>query len=100
MAIPVYLQQFKAAGIYRLVFDKSTMLNVNSEILRLVVGYSEQGPFNIPTYVTNVATFKALYGDISKKLEICIIRSSFNFNNYFHSSTIQKLNTFPIFIYL
>lgn len=69
MAIPVYLQQFKAAGIYRLVFDKSTMLNVNTEIMRLVVGYSEQGPFNIPTYVTNVATFKALYGDVSKKLE-------------------------------
>ena len=42
MAIPVYLQQFKAAGIYRVVFDKSTMVNVNSEILRLVVGYSEQ----------------------------------------------------------
>ena len=69
MAIPVYLQQFKAAGIYRVVFDKSIMLNTNSEILRLVVGYSEQGPFNIPTYVPNVATFKTLYGDISKKLE-------------------------------
>lgn len=69
MAIPVYLQQFKAAGIYRLVFDKSTMLNVNSEILRLVVGYSEQGPFNIPTYITNTSTFKTLYGDVSKKLE-------------------------------
>ena len=52
--IPVYLQQFKAAGIYRVVFDKSTVLNVDSEILRLVVGYSEKGPFNIPVYITNL----------------------------------------------
>lgn len=88
MAIPVYLQQFKAAGIYRLVFDKSTMLNVNSEILRLVVGYSEQGPFNIPTYVTNVSTFKALYGDISKKLEKRGV--------WFHRLAQQALATGPI----
>ena len=48
MAIPVHLQQFKAAGIYRVVFDKSTIMGIDSEILRLVVGYSEVGPFNIP----------------------------------------------------
>ena len=88
MAIPVYLQQFKAAGIYRVVFDKSTMLNQNSEILRLVVGYSEQGPFNIPTYVSNVATFKTLYGDISKKLEKRGV--------WFHRMAQQALATGPI----
>ena len=88
MAIPVYLQQFKAAGIYRVVFDKSTMLNQNSEILRLVVGYSEQGPFNIPTYVNNVTTFKTLYGDISKKLEKRGV--------WFHRMAMQALATGPI----
>lgn len=88
MAIPVYLQQFKAAGVYRVVFDKSTMLNVNSEILRLVVGYSEQGPFNIPTYVTNVSTFKTLYGDVSKKLEKRGI--------WFHRLAQQALASGPI----
>ena len=88
MAIPVYLQQFKAAGIYRLVFDKSTMLNVNTEIMRLVVGYSEQGPFNIPTYVTNVSTFKALYGDVSKKLEKRGV--------WFHRLAQQALTSGPI----
>jgi hypothetical protein len=69
MAIPVHLQQFKAAGIYRVVFDKSTIRNVDSQILRLVVGYSEQGPFNIPVYVRDTTEFRTLYGDISKKLE-------------------------------
>lgn len=88
MAIPVYLQQFKAAGIYRVVFDKSTMINVNSEILRLVVGYSEQGPFNIPTYITNTTMFKTLYGDISKKLEKRGI--------WFHRLAQQALASGPI----
>lgn len=67
MAIPVYLQQFKAAGIYRVVFDHSTILNTDTQILRLVVGYSEKGPFNIPVLVKNPQEFKQLYGDISKK---------------------------------
>ena len=42
MAIPVYLQNFKAAGIYKVVFDKSTVLNTDTQMLRLVVGYSEK----------------------------------------------------------
>lgn len=84
----IYLQQFKAAGIYRVVFDKSTMVNVNSEILRLVVGYSEQGPFNIPTYITNTTMFKTLYGDISKKLEKRGI--------WFHRLALQALASGPI----
>ena len=88
MAIPVYLQQFKAAGIYRVVFDKSTIAGVDSEILRLVVGYSEQGPFNIPTYVKSVTDFKAIYGDISKKLEKRGV--------YFHRTAIQALAAGPI----
>ena len=86
--IPVYLQQFKAAGVYRVVFDKSTVLNVDSEILRLVVGYSEKGPFNIPVYITNVTDFKTYFGDISKKLEKRGI--------YFHRLALQALGAGPI----
>ena len=88
MAIPVHLQQFKAAGIYRVVFDKSTVLNVNSEILRLVVGYSEKGPFNIPVYITNVTDFRNAFGDISKKLEKRGV--------YFHRLALQALSSGPI----
>ena len=86
--IPVYLQQFKAAGVYRVVFDKSTVLNVDSEILRLVVGFSEKGPFNIPVYITNATDFKAYFGDISKKLEKRGI--------YFHRLALQALGAGPI----
>lgn len=88
MAIPVALQNFKAAGIYKVVYDKSTILNQDTNILRLVVGYSEKGPFNCPTYVTSVSDFKAIYGDISKKLE--------KRGDYFHRMAIQCLATSPI----
>lgn len=88
MAIPVYLQQFKAAGIYRVVFDHSTILNTDTQILRLVVGYSEKGPFNIPVLVRNPQDFKLLYGGISKKLEKRGI--------YFHRMALQMLQVAPI----
>ena len=88
MAIPVHLQQFKAAGIYRVVFDKSTIQGVDSEILRLVVGYSEIGPFNIPVYVKSVSEFKSIYGDVSKKLEKRGV--------FFHRMAIQALTVGPI----
>jgi len=86
--IPVYLQQFKAAGIYRVVFDKSTVLGVDAEILRLVVGYSDKGPFNIPVYITNVTDFKTYFGDVSKKLEKRGV--------YFHRLALQALAAGPI----
>ena len=88
MAIPVYLQQFKAAGIYRIVFDKSTIAGVDSSVLRLVVGYSEKGPFNIPVYITSPSDFKAVYGDISKKLEKRGV--------FFHRIALQALASGPI----
>jgi hypothetical protein len=71
MAIPVELQNFKAAGIYRLLYDKSAITNVDASVLRLVVGYSDKGPFNTPVYIAggDTATFKSLFGDISKKQE-------------------------------
>lgn len=88
MAIPVHLQGFKAAGIYRVVFDKSAILNQDTNILRLVVGYSEVGPFNTPVYINNATDFTALFGGISKKLEKRGI--------YFHRLALQMLSVGPI----
>ena len=86
--IPVYLQQFKAAGVYRVVFDQSTIASVDAEILRLVVGFSEKGPFNIPVYIKNVTEFNAYFGGISKKLEKRGV--------YFHRLAEQALIAGPI----
>ena len=88
MAIPVHLQQFKAAGIYRVVFDHSTILNQDTQMLRLVVGYSEKGPFNIPVLVKTQTEFIELFGNISKKLEKRGI--------YFHRLALQMLQVSPI----
>ena len=88
MAIPVQFQQFKSAGIYRVVYDKSTVLGTEAELLRLVVGYSPKGPFNTPVYIKSVSDFKAMYGDISKSLEKC--------GCFFHRTCIQALEAGPI----
>lgn len=88
MAIPVAFQSFKAAGIYRIIYDKSTVLNEDTNILRLVVGYSDKGPFNTPVYVTSVSEFTNLYGNGSKAQE--------KRGNWFHRIAKQCLQSYPI----
>ena len=90
MSIPIHLQQFKAAGIYRVVFDKSTIVNYDTELLRLVVGYSEVGPFNTPVYVKDPQTFVAMFGGINKKLEKRGI--------FFHRLALQMLQVSPCLV--
>ena len=88
MAIPVQFQQFKSAGIYRVVYDRSTVLGTDAELLRLVVGYSPKGPFNTPVYVKSVSDFKTMFGGISKALE--------KRGCFFHRTCIQALEAGPI----
>lgn len=88
MAIPVAFQSFKAAGIYRIIYDKSTVLNEDTNILRLVVGYSDKGPFNTPVYVKSVSEFTSLYGNGSKAQE--------KRGNWFHRLAKQCLQSYPI----
>ena len=88
MAIPVQFQQFKSAGIYRVVYDRSTVLGTDAELLRLVVGYSPKGPFNTPVYVKSVSDFRTMFGGISKALE--------KRGCFFHRTCIQALEAGPI----
>ena len=88
MSIPVHLQSFKSSGIYRVVFDKSTILSQDTNIMRLVVGYSEKGPFNTPVYIKSISDFKAVYGDVSKKME--------KRGCFFHRTCIHALEAGPI----
>lgn len=88
MSIPNYLKNLKSAGIYRFVFDKSQISNEEATTLRLVVGYSEKGPFNTPVYINNIDDFKNIFGGINKKLE--------RYGVYFHRMAIQALSAGPI----
>ena len=90
MAIPVQFQQFKSAGIYRVVYDRSTVLGTEAELLRLIVGYSPKGPFNTPVYVKSVSDFKAMFGGISKALE--------KRGCFFHRTCIHALEAGPILV--
>jgi hypothetical protein len=88
MSLPNYLAKIKSAGIYRFVWDKSEVPPQAAEALRLVVGYSEKGPFNTPVYIETVNEFKTIFGNISKRLERRGV--------YFHRLAMQALSAGPI----
>lgn len=88
MSLPNYLAKIKSSGIYRFVWDKSQISSQPAETLRLVVGYSEKGPFNTPVYVETLSDFEQIYGNISKRLERRGV--------YFHRLAQQALLTGPI----
>ena len=89
MSLPLHLQSIKSSGVYRFVFDKSVVNNqIAAETLRLLVGYSDKGPFNTPVYITSRDEFIRTYGNISKRLEKKGI--------YFHRLALQALAAGPI----
>ena len=69
MSLSLDLKKIKSSGIYRFVYDKSTLPPSEAETIRLFVGYSNKGPFNTPVYVDNVGDFETIFGKASKKLE-------------------------------
>lgn len=88
MSLPNYLAKIKSSGVYRYVFDKSQVPAQEAGTLRLVVGYSEKGPFNTPLYVENKKDFISNFGNINKRLEKKGI--------FFHRMALQALNAGPI----
>ena len=69
MSLPNYLAKIKSAGMYRFTFDKSQIPPAAAETMRLVIGYSDKGPFNNPVYIDNRQDFINLFGNVNKRLE-------------------------------
>ena len=90
MGLPNYLSKIKSAGIYRFVFDKSEVPGNEAETLRLVVGYSEKGPFNTLVYIETASEFESIFGGINKKLE--------RRGCFFHRLALQALTSGPILV--
>ena len=88
MSLPNYLAKIKSSGVYRFVWDKSEITPEAAETLRLVIGYSEKGPFNTPVYVENYNEFTTIFGNISKRLERRGV--------YFHRTAQHALQAGPI----
>lgn len=86
--LSVHLANIKSSGVYRFVFDKSEVTNTVPQTMRLVVGYSEKGPFNTVMYIKNEGEFREIYGNPSKKLE--------KYGCFFHRLALQALAKEPI----
>lgn len=87
--IKIDYSQFKASGVYTLEFDASQNVILTSQTIRLVVGFSNVGPFNTPVYIPDATTMIAIFGDIDRSLE--------NKGSFFHRSVFTCLNQGPVF---
>ena len=88
MSLPNYLAKIKSAGMYRFTFDKSQIPPQSAETMRLVIGYSDKGPFNNPVYIDNKQDFINLFGNVNKRLEKKGV--------FFHRLALQALSAGPI----
>jgi hypothetical protein len=87
--VKIDYSQFKASGVYTLEFDASQNVILTSQTIRLVVGFSNQGPFNTPVYIPDATTMISIFGNIDTTLE--------NRGSFFHRSILTCLNAGPVF---
>ena len=87
--VKIDYSQFKASGVYTLEFDASQNVILTSQTIRLVIGFSNKGPFNTPVYIPDATTMIAIFGEIDASLE--------NKGSFFHRSILTCLNAGPVF---
>lgn len=87
--ISLNLSQFKSSGIYTVEIDQSITFLVNPQTIRLVVGFSKQGPFNTPVFCPDIKTARQVFGDIDTVLE--------RKGSFFHRMLFTCLQTGPVF---
>lgn len=88
MALSPELLQFKSSGVYRLEFDKSQVASIPAEQIRMVVGFSKEGPFNTPVFVSDTGFFQNVFGPLDRTLE--------RKGSYFHRTALSALERGPI----
>ena len=83
--VKIDYSQFRASGVYTLEFDASQNVILTSQTIRLVVGFSNKGPFNTPVYIPDVTTLISIFGDVDRSLE--------NKGSFFQRSILTVLRT-------
>jgi len=83
------LNAFSSAGVYTLEYDASERTVIDTQTVRLVIGFSRKGPFNAPVYLPDAKTMKTVFGDVDKFLE--------KQGSYFHRMCYTALDVGPVF---
>lgn len=81
----------RSAGVKRMEIDQ-TIQNTPSSVpanIRMLVGFSKQGPVNRPVFVQNTKQFVEMFGNIDRTLE--------SRGCYFHRSALAALEISPIY---
>lgn len=83
--------KFRAAGVYTIYRDLTAVPAIRSTpILRLIVGSSRQGIFNVPVYIEqgDTTTAESLFGRLDKSLE--------RKGSFFHRAVFNSLEEGPV----
>jgi len=89
MANSLNYNDFKSAGIYLIEEDHSIVESIDTESLRLAVGFSKTGPFNVPVFLNSTADAEKYFGAVDTKLE--------RKGSFFHRSLNTLLKQSPVF---
>jgi hypothetical protein len=65
----ISVSNFKAAGIYTIEIDNTQRTIETSDSLKLLVGFSNKGPFNRPVLLERDVDRLSIFGDVDNKLE-------------------------------
>jgi len=87
--IALNLDQFKASGVYTLEYDASEQIIINTQTIRLIIGFSRKGIFNAPVYLPDAKTAKTVFGDIDTYLE--------KQGSFFHRMIYTALTVGPVY---
>ena len=84
------LSAFKSAGVYTIEINNSQQpVIVTTQALRLVPGFSTQGPFNTPVFISSNQDINRFYGPVDTRLE--------RKGSFFHRSLQTCLLSSPVF---
>jgi hypothetical protein len=87
--IALDLNQFKSAGVYTIEVENSERIQVTTQSLRLLPGFSAIGPYNAPVFIRSTKDLTKFYGPSDVKLE--------RKGSFFHRSIATSLLSSPVF---
>lgn len=67
--IDLTIANLKSAGVYTVEFDNSQRVTVDTNALRLLVGFNPKGVFNRPVFLESDGDREEVFGSIDTKLE-------------------------------